>query len=1170
MRTLCGTILAAACALGAVANPTAIHIQRTMKALEESTAERPATVRVLFYGQSIVAQGWTGILMKMLKERYPTVNFVWENRAIGGFESPNLSRTAWSDLYPFYPDLLFFHVYGPIDKYEEIVRNTRAMTTAEIVLWSSHVRRDEDPGKMLAERNRRTKDIEAVAERNKCMFVDLNRKWSELLVSNGWEAGRLLKDVIHLDEKTDALKYYAGFIGEELRRIPGADGESDVSGTITEVPLDRGVGVETTDDGAVRLRFFGNRVVAVSDGRGYNPAPGAAQPEADIFLDGRPVADYREMWHCTRPSVLVSWMPMIRRVSFDALPVKEDWTLTYLDGTDPWGKPVHYRVEGSVTGYDGEGWSTNDFKSASGRVVIESADCHFVWQYAYFVKNQVAKNPGLKEKAAKSGDRITWKTLPLFADPFAAQKAGGLSVLVQNCANGSHVLEIRPKKKGGAIPGIGKFIVYSPAMHSGGKGAASAATFHVDPTAVPGGDGSRARPFATLSAARDGIRAARASGRVAKDERVDVVLAPGDYFETLALDARDGGASASAPVTWRAAKAGTVRVIGAKRVPASSFMPVTDAAVLARIPAEAKDRVWCADVSELFPKSVPEMAKSFHGLPSAPILFVNHRIGTLARWPNDGFATFATRVDRGMPADASAGAFVYSGPRAKRWNFGEGVWMNGYWTHDWHDHSVKVASYGTENGTNGVVRLAAKIPYGVMGSGTWGSRERRFYVFNLLDELDAPGEWWLDRARKILYLCPPSRAMKEGCEVFLASSGTPLLESRGAVSHVRFEGISFEYSYGTAVVLSGSDIRLENCRVLCCGAGVVLRGDGNLMRGCEVAHVGGRGVNADGGDRRTLRRADSVFEGNHVHDFGVFQRTYAPGFNVGGCGIVLRGNVIHDAPHTAVLYGGNDHLFEYNNVYRVLLETGDAGAYYTGRDWTTQGNVLRFNYTHDLGAEGEHASTMGFYFDDCDCGDEVYGNVFHNVSRGIMVGGGREHPIRNNIFSHCRVGLSIDRRGVTWGLLNKTGNGWGLEAKAKAFSYTNGVWAARYPRLADIMNDHPGEPLYNPVENNVFIDCRSQLVVLDKVMPLELMAPIANNVVVNTRGTNGVEFASPDPRIASGFTILNGATNAPCAFGVADAERGDFRFLPGSEVLKVCPGFAPLPLDRIPPAIMVK
>ena len=80
---------------------------------------------------------------------------------------------------------------------------------------------------------------------------------------------------------------------------------------------------------------------------------------------------------------------------------------------------------------------------------------------------------------------------------------------------------------------------------------------------------------------------------------------------------------------------------------------------------------------------------------------------------------------------------------------------------------------------------------------------------------------------------------------------------------------------------------------------------------------------------------------------------------------------------------------------------------------------------------------------------------------------------------------------------------------------------------------------------------------------MERMAPIANNVVVNTRGTNGVKCASIDARIAAGFKVLNGSAAAPCSFGFADAEKGDFRFLPGAELLKVCPGFQPLPLDRI-------
>ena len=61
------------------------------------------------------------------------------------------TRNAKPDApYPWYPDLLVFHVYGPVDKYEQIIRNVRERTTAEIVLWTSHLA--ELVGKTVFER----------------------------------------------------------------------------------------------------------------------------------------------------------------------------------------------------------------------------------------------------------------------------------------------------------------------------------------------------------------------------------------------------------------------------------------------------------------------------------------------------------------------------------------------------------------------------------------------------------------------------------------------------------------------------------------------------------------------------------------------------------------------------------------------------------------------------------------------------------------------------------------------------------------------------------------------------------------------------------------------------------------------------------------------------------
>ena len=98
------------------------NIQRTMRLLAESTPEHRNTVRVLFYGQSITEQKWSDQVADDLRRRFPNANLIIENRALAGFASQMLVKTAETDLYPFQPDLLIFHVYGAHDKYEDIIR----------------------------------------------------------------------------------------------------------------------------------------------------------------------------------------------------------------------------------------------------------------------------------------------------------------------------------------------------------------------------------------------------------------------------------------------------------------------------------------------------------------------------------------------------------------------------------------------------------------------------------------------------------------------------------------------------------------------------------------------------------------------------------------------------------------------------------------------------------------------------------------------------------------------------------------------------------------------------------------------------------------------------------------------------------------------------------------
>ena len=426
-------------------NPSPAYIQRTMKALEASTAEHPARVRVLFYGQSITAQAWTSTIQKQFRDAYPTAAFEFRNAAIGGYTSPALVRTAEHDLYPWYPDLLFFHVYGPMEQYEAIIRETRARTTAEIVLWTSHLGAKEDPQTLLDQPDERTRQILEVARRHRCLGIDLRRQWCQKLLEDGLEPSAFLKDGIHLNDKGCAL--YAQIVGENLRRVPELGDNPEDAGTITQIPL-TDPRVTRDAQGRIALRFTGNRVVAVSDGTGTE---GAA---AEVLLDGRRPGSFTELWAATRPSRGPHgiWMPAINQVSFDSCPVEEEWTLDCLPGSAPNGSRVRFSVTGSTTGPDGEGNSRERFVSRSGRVAIEPRDWKIAWILNY------------KKETLPEGFQVAWKTYPLGVDSYEPKPRGERTVLVQGCANGEHVLTLIPEK---GDSGIASFIVHALAAPAG-------------------------------------------------------------------------------------------------------------------------------------------------------------------------------------------------------------------------------------------------------------------------------------------------------------------------------------------------------------------------------------------------------------------------------------------------------------------------------------------------------------------------------------------------------------------------------------------------------------------------------------------------------------------------------------------------------------------------------
>ena len=197
---------------------------------------------------------------------------------------------------------------------------------------------------------------------------------------------------------------------------------------------------------------------------------------------------------------------------------------------------------------------------------------------------------------------------------------------------------------------------------------------------------------------------------------------------------------------------------------------------------------------------------------------------------------------------------------------------------------------------------------------------------------------------------------------------------------------------------------------------------------------------------------------------------YTPGISLNGVGNRATHNLIDNAPHQAIGFGGNNHLIEFNEIHSVCYESNDAGAIYSGRDWTMRGTVIRYNYLHDItGFEGR--GCVGVYLDDMYCGTEIVGNVFYRVTSAAFIGGGRDCLIENNIFVECQPAVHIDARALGWA--SAGADGWVKEGKEKStlsgIKYNQPPYSERYPRLVNILAEDPAAPRGNVVARNICV-----------------------------------------------------------------------------------------------------
>lgn len=429
-------------------------------------------------------------------------------------------------------------------------------------------------------------------------------------------------------------------------------------------------------------------------------------------------------------------------------------------------------------------------------------------------------------------------------------------------------------------------------------------------------------------------------------------------------------------------------------------------------------------------------------------LFYNGTAMNIARYPNDNYlksvgggSTYETSVITDIDKE-----------RLSVWSQQEGGYIRGFFYHDWADDTVKIDNIDPDSGA---LNSHSYTSYGVR-------KNARYYVYNYLSELDTEGEWYLDRENNILYAILPENA--DGSITMSLSDNN--LVSLEDVSGIAFKNITFEGSRANLININGSsDISFDNCTFRYAGVmGISAEKATKIkIRNCTFYETGLQAILIKGGDRATLTSSENEIS------YSTFTKTSRnvssiQAVRAEGVGCLITHNYFYNLPHSAINFTGNYHMISYNEIENVCYLTADSGAIYTGRNYTFGGNRIEYNYIHDmkanmaLGASDIGMGTTAVYIDDIASGITVFGNIFARVARGVLLGGGKNNTIENNVFIDSIFSISADNRGETWEIYLAENNILEIRLFDTSLDIRNSqLWQTSFPYLAELIAQYDNQ-----------------------------------------------------------------------------------------------------------------
>jgi len=565
----------------------------------------------------------------------------------------------------------------------------------------------------------------------------------------------------------------------------------------------------------------------------------------------------------------------------------------------------------------------------------------------------------------------------------------------------------------------------SPNMIYGEKG--ETVYIYVAPNGSSTASGAIANPYGSIE---DAIRKVTKIRETAgSPSEIQVIFRGGDYriSNSISLDGTNTGFNNDCRVVFKAYEGEKPIFKGSNQIDLAKMEQLTDKKILDRMDASVREKIGVIDLNQ---QGIKDMSKDPDGLVTYYKVYLDEKEQMISQWPNGEFnyGEFRSVEKGGAGKDGVGGAFMYlNTTRPERWLDANDAVIGGFLGIDF---SMDLAAMAGVEPKSSIIRLKHGTNYQVSSTGS-----RRWKAYNLLEEIDMPGEWYIDRDKQLMYYYYPYGLSNAKME--LSTLSAPMFTFSNA-ANITFEGIKFAQTCG-AVFLGNTDgssvtnFMVNGCEFTdiqgkCFDFQTYNMGKffdhanyQNRIGNCYNVKItnniffnnGNHAISINSGNPNTLESAGLIIQNNYANQSASYANesfNLLASFNA--IGAVVNNNLVHNGFFHAINMAGSLNDVSYNELSYLTRETSDCGAIYSGRTVVQRGNQISYNFFNiPISSQIKDARSNAIYFDDGFCGV----NIHHNIGvkgNNFISASGSSNEIESNTMVNFKEGISFSPRGL--------------------------------------------------------------------------------------------------------------------------------------------------------------